>query len=225
MDPATAQAIEQGLAFGQGQQGQERQSAISQQLSGQGAYKSGYSPEFIRQQLLDLYVNPAMRAWEQDIAPGLGNYFAGTEAYRSGDIMRAISQAGEGVGIGAVTQQAGLTENELQRQFLSGENAMQRQQSAIPLSSEEEKAPIRFGMLAGDQRRGIASEQAQFDIQKELRNTPWANPALGMAPLILGQYRTPSTGDSSFDWGGLVSGLVNPVGGMMGGGGGGGGMF
>jgi hypothetical protein len=217
IDPLQEAAISLGMQYGQGEMGQARQGAIMSQLGGESGYE-GVSPEFMREQLQALYMDPAMRAFNQDIAPQIESQYSGTEAWRGGDISRAISEAAEGVGVGAVQSLAGLTENELQRKFEAQQSAYGRQTSAIDQSSEEEKAPVRFRLMAGDIRRGIASEKAQYDIYKEQQQNPWANPALGMAPLILGQYKAPSSsGGGSSGIGSMVSGLLGPVGGLIGG--------
>jgi hypothetical protein len=162
-----------------------------------------------------------MRAFMEDVVPQLETFYGGTGLARSGDFARAISRAAEGVGVEQARGLAGLVESDIQRAFASQEAARDRSLQGIPLAAEEEKAPIRFALNAGQLRRGIASEFGQEALFKELQRSPYANPALGLLPIALGtQAKIPGSGGPSTgasigsSLGGILAG---PIGGQLGG--------
>jgi hypothetical protein len=215
MDPATQAAISEGLQFGEGELGQARMDTLLQLLEGESVNYTPRTQEELRTQLGAQFLDPALYSFENDVVPEVENMFSGTGSFRGGEISRAIADRAAGVGIAGYQQLAGLVETELGREFQAGQNAAQRtlmgRQFALPAAMEEEKSPIRFGMLAGDTRRGIDMELANFELQKELRDTEFANSALGLAPLLLQPTKGIAAGGGS---GG--SGLGTALGGIAG---------
>lgn len=183
LDPATLEALGGMESFGQGEMGDLRRDTIMSGMRGESTY-GGMDPEQIRTLIQEQYTNPAMRAFQTEIAPQIEQMYAGYGA--EGAFADAIGRAAEGIGVETARGGAELFGQEWQRRFESSENAAGRRGAYAQMSEDMEMTPLKMKLAAGDIRYGNAREKSGFELWKEQRRSPYANPALGLAPLFLG---------------------------------------
>lgn len=226
LDPAQLAAMEGMENFGQNPMGQGRFDAVMSGLRGESSY-GGMDPEQIRTMVQEQYTNPAMRAFQTEIAPQIEQMYAGYGA--EGAFADAIGRAAEGIGVETARGGSELLGQEWQRRFESSEAAAGRRGAYVGLSEDMEMTPLKLQLASGDLRRSVARDKSGFELWKEQRRSPYANPALGLAPLFLGTqaftHATPAPESSGWQSAvGMLTGtsMMNSMqSGMASGGGGG----
>jgi len=221
VSPVQSQAfgsVQNLLSGGVPQANQALESVLggTQQVPGavdvQGPTQTAFDPQatqdFFQQSLLD----PAMKAFEEDIIPRIQESFIGQNAGRSGAANRAVAGAGADLAsdlsaqLGSILFQSreaqtgrefGAGESFAERSRLAQESAAGREfgagqsdlnrilQSIMPALAAE-LGPAELGLTAGAQQRGIAQEQLGGEQLKFQQQQPFANPFLAQAFDLLG---------------------------------------
>lgn len=216
IDPLQTRAFELAEMFGQSPESAARRSAIASALSGQVPYETG--PETYMKWFKEGVEAPTMEWYKADVIPEIEHSFG--SAGPSGALASALGESGRRLAIDMSGQRAQLGLAGQVASERAMESALQRQQGAVSMSAQEEMRPIQLGLAVGDVRRGIEQDELWADYFQWEQAQPWNNPWVTqfLGPALGTQTRGYYTKQGgSPNWLSLVSGIINPVGGMFGG--------
>jgi hypothetical protein len=189
--------------------------ALPQGMGALETVLADYDPTAAKGYWKDIFVEPAMQQWTQDVIPEIQERFAGLNALDSGALMREISKSGANLSTNLSSQ--------LAQMLLTGSEAQKdRQLSGLSSALEYANYPVSAiqGLTGiGETERGITQDQLTEMYQKWLSSQPYSNPWLNYAGTALSV--NPLENIVSPNKGFLQEqSMMSSIGGMMGGGGG-----
>lgn len=213
----------QELAFAEAADYQVPESVLTA-IGGQLMGVPAFNPDpAVRERYFAEAVEPAARrAFSETTVPQIASFFAARNANRGGAFQRQLATAAENLETNLAGIRAGLLSEDEGRRFASLENAAQRIPGGIQQAIGAGILPIQLRASLGAEQRGIQQQfntarflnqfvDEQFDTAARLEGA--IHDLARVPPFEIG----PSQGGGGFDWAGFVSGLINPVGNLVGG--------
>ncbi|HUT76401.1 MAG TPA: hypothetical protein VM285_01880 [Polyangia bacterium] len=196
-----SQAFQQAQDFGAAPDTAARTAAINQMLSG------SYGDPALRERFLQQTVtDPAQQFYDQTVAPSIAARYG--RGGNLGAAQWATAQAGGQLAGNLAGQRAGI---------LRGDELLgaQRQQAAIPLSYQNQIAPMSLLSQYGNMSRDIVGQQNQQRLQEAYMSQPFGDPRWGMMGMMgQGSVTTPGqigSPNASGSLGGAGAGLLGSL--------------